>query len=156
MGDFSFIKLCKLLTSNEIGFINLLFELEMNISDIIKLYDEDEEAFSELSKDKTIAFLKEYGSDIDYEYLIAIFNDNSKLFYALVDDPDDVIQNIGVKDFIDKFEDAQAEISEVPMDDPYHGAYDPYDSVRSDMIDDGCPDEFLMGRNSDEWSDDYY
>ncbi len=92
VGDFSFIKLCKLLTSNEIGFINLLFELEMNISDIIKLHDEDEEAFSELSKDKTIAFLKEYGSDIDYEYLIAIFNDN----------PDDVIQNIGVKDFIDR------------------------------------------------------
>ncbi len=155
IGDFSFISLYELLRDNESGFKNLLFDLDISISQIISIYDEDSEAFYEISQDSAIAFLSKYGSDIGYEFLIKIYNENSELFYAMINDPRDILQDIGISDFIDKFEDAQREINEIPMDDPYRSDYEAYEFVRSALIEDGCPDEFLMGYNSEEWSDGY-
>ena len=140
---------------NESGFKNLLFNLGISISQIISIYDEDSEAFYEISQDSAIAFLSKYGSDTGYEFLIKIYNENSELFYAMINDPRDILQDMGISDFIDKFEDAQREINEIPMDDPYRSDYEAYEFVRSALIEDGCPDEFLMGYNSEEWSDGY-
>ena len=60
------------------------------------------------------------------------------------------------EDFIERYEQAENEISEIPADNPYSGAYDAYDFVRSWVIEENCPDEFLLGYNfSDSESYDW-
>jgi hypothetical protein len=78
------------------------------------------------------------------------------LFFALINDENDMLQNIGVDEFIERYKKTQLDISIIPEDDPYSDSHDPYDFVTHDVIEDGCPDGWLLGDNSsDEESYDW-
>ncbi|MDP4709229.1 MAG: hypothetical protein NWS20_04435 [Rickettsiaceae bacterium] len=150
LGKFSFNKLYSLITSNQDEFTKWLFELNLSIDDIIRLYNDDYDMLCALANDNAISFFQEYGEDIDIEYMSKIYQDNPELFYALINDKESVLGDLDVMDFIDKYEQAQYEISQMPEDDPYSGSYDAYDFVRGWVIEDNCPSEFLLGCNSSD------
>lgn len=150
LGEFSFNKLYSLISSNQEEFSTLLFELNLNIDDIIRLYSDDYHMFCAFANDNAISFFQEYSTEIDMEYMMKIYSDNPELFFALIKDEEDVIQNLGIDDFIAQYEQAQCKIEEIPEDDPYNGAYSAYDMVRSWVIDDSCPDECLLGNSSSD------
>lgn len=150
LGEFSFNKLYSLISSNQEEFSTLLFELNLNIDNIIKLYSDDYHMFCAFANDNAISFFQEYRAEIEMEYMIEIYHDNPDLFFALINDEEDVIQDLGIHDFIEQYEQAQCKIEEIPEDDPYNGAYSAYDMVRSWVIEDNCPDEFLLGNSSSD------
>lgn len=148
LGEFSFNKLYNLITSNQGKFAKWLFDLNLGIDDIIRLYNDDYDMFCAFANDNAISFFQEYGEDI--EYITKIYRDNPDLFHALINDEEDVLRDLGVEDFIEKYEQAQHEISQTPKDVPCSGTYDAYDFVRTWVIEDNCPDEFLLGFNSSD------
>ena len=154
LGEFSFNKLYSLITSNQDEFAKWLFELGLGIDDIIRLYNDDYDMFCAFANDNAISFFQEYGADIDIENMVEIYHDNPELFYALINDEEDVLGDLGVEEFIERYKQAQHEISQIPKDDPYSGAHDAYDFVRTWVIGENCPDEFLGHSSSDDESYD--
>jgi hypothetical protein len=106
--------------------------------------------FCAFANDKAILFFQKYGADIDIEYMVEIYHNNPELFYDLINDEESIIQDLGVEDFIERYKQAQYEITEISEDDPYSWTYEAYDFVRSQVVEDNCPDEFLAGDNSSD------
>ncbi len=131
IGDFNFSKFYELIVFNKDEFTKLLFQLNLGISDIIRFYNDDYDMFCAFANDNAISFFQEYGADIDIEYMARIYHDNPDLFHALINDDEDILGDLGVEDFIERYEQAQHEISQIPNDDPYSGTYDAYDFVRT-------------------------
>lgn len=71
--------------------------------------------------DEALSFFKEYGEDIDVVRIAEIYRDNPDLFYALINDEDKLLHDIGVEYFITKYQNAQYI---TPDDDPYYSEYD--------------------------------
>lgn len=147
LGEFSFKKFYSLITDDCSEFRKLFNDLGLSINEIIKLFHDDYNMFCAFANDNAIAFFQEYGEDIDIDELIGIYRNNQELFYALINDEEDLLQNTSVEDFIEGYEQAQSEISEISEDDPYKGSCDPYDYLASKIKEDGCPDEFLKNNS---------
>ncbi len=153
IGEFSFSELYNLILNNRGELADLLFELKLSINDVIALYNQDPEMFCAVANDNAIKFFNEYSSDCDITRMLEIYKNNQSLFYALINDPDELLQDISVEDFINGYEEEQERINRISDDDLYKDDYDPYDILRNRVNEDGCPDE-LLPRNS--WSDSEY
>ena len=125
IGEFSFQKLYTLIAGGDQSeFSKLLFNLKLSINDIIKLYNDDYSMFCAFANDNAISFFQEYGEEIGIEDIVRVYHDNRDLFYALIKDVENVLQDTGVEEFIERYEQAQLKISEIPEDDPYYGSHD--------------------------------
>ncbi len=87
--------------------------------------------------------------------VVLLLSDRKLQFGKLLAIYDEYIDNgdsaIGIEDCIDKYEDAQREVANMPEDSPYSGTYDAYDLLKPRVYEDGCPDEVLR---RDSASDD--
>jgi hypothetical protein len=102
--------------------------------------------------DNAFSFFREYSDEIDISSMIEIYHNNPDLFCTLINDPDNLLQDIGVDSFITRYQRAQAVVAAIPENDPYYGSYDAYDVLRHSIAIDGCQDELL--RDDDSVNDD--
>lgn len=151
IGEFSFQKLHSLLAGGDQNeFESLFFRLNFSISDIIKLYNDNYDMFCAFADDKFISFFQEYREEINIEKMARIYHDDQELFYALINDSENVLHDTGIEGFISGYQRAQLSISETAEDDPYYGAHDAYDELRAHVVEDGCPKEFLQDNDSSD------
>lgn len=143
IGEFSFRGLYNLIVNNESELASLLSELDLNLNDIIELYNQDHDMFCAFANDNALSFFREYGVDCDIQRMVKIYGDNKELFYDLINDDANLLNDVGVEDFIDKYEEAQREIASLPEYSIYSERYDAYDLLKSKIFEDGCPDELL-------------
>ena len=147
---FNFIALYNLVTNNPDEFEKILSALNLSVDEIIKLYNNNREMFFAFANDNAIDFLQKYAEEIDISDLERIYNYNEELYWALINDPEGAVGEIGIKDFINMYEQAQDDINATPDNDLYKGAYDPYDFVKSRIARDGCPDEISRSQGAEE------
>ncbi|MDF2966084.1 MAG: hypothetical protein K0Q51_1472 [Rickettsiaceae bacterium] len=140
--DIDLAQLVELLLNERESFENLL-QAKVLINDIIKLYNENYEAFKVISDKKVISFLEKFGSEITFEDLYVKYVENIDLFNAMINDSENLIANIGVEDFIDKYEQKQQEFKKLLEVEGFSSDCDPYYSLVNEDIEDGCPDEIL-------------
>jgi|GEM_PF-3174923 len=160
-----FEKFYKFYSSNEEVFRKLTNELDMSIGSIISLIHNYGEIVEYLTSNDAIEFLNKYanenngeGDKVSIEWLGAIYRSNQNLFYALTIDEHNILGDLSVEDFINRYEAIQKE-DEQSLEDGLLFDNDPYDILHSQVIEDYCPDEWFGSHNDsddEEQGDDYY
>jgi hypothetical protein len=150
-------KFIELFVGEEDSLQSLFFEAKLTLLEIMNLYYEDYEVFSALAKEDAIKFVKEYSSEIEVDEIIGIYHDNRGLFDGMITDPEGIISDMGLQDFIEQFKGKQAARNNILSDeeefdggDDYPDEFedDIYSSIHAEIVQDGCPDE-LLGLGSD-------
>lgn len=136
---------------------NLVNELGITLEEIARIYREYTEEISIFADNSVIEFLQEYHLDIGYERLLEISIANADLFCAMVSDPEHIINNIGIEEFIGRFENIQEELREAQMEGYFAYEDSPYDRIVNEVINDGTPDGLLPEDNMDpeEFEEEY-
>lgn len=130
---------------------NMFFIAGISLTEIMDLYEQHSSVFYYISDEQACKFISEH--DYDIEDIIELYEDNKELLEAMIEDPDNLVDEMGLEEFIEEFERAQHELEEVSFDDVNYGVYNAYDILKQRNIEENCPDEFLYGNSSDN-SDD--
>ncbi len=97
----------------------------------------DYDMLSAFTTANALSFFREYGEEIDISRMREMYHDNLDLFYALINDPDNLLQDIGVESFRMHYQQAQATVTAIPEDDPYYGEYNAYGLLKDWVLQDG-------------------
>ena len=146
-----FLDLCTIFSYHRDELDVLYSDYGISLECIVDMYNDEYELFRALGRD----VLEDYENEIDWQELRDIYTQNQDLFYAIINDPENIVNALGLREFIDKFKEAQLKIAEIPPEDVYYGAYDPYDIVAANLTHDNCPDEILKyGSESESENED--
>jgi hypothetical protein len=128
---------------------NLVNKLGVTLEEIARIYREYAQEISLFANNNIIEFLQEYHLDIGYERLLEISIANADLFCAMVSDPENIINDIGIEEFIGRFENIQEELREAEMEGCFTYEDSPYDRIVNEVFHDGTPDGCLHEDNMD-------
>lgn len=140
----------KLETENKEEYKILSEEFYMSLPEIINLLKDSPKAFYAIAKDNVVNFYRKYQYDICIEDLIKIYESNRELFNALIKDSHDLIEDLGLEEFIDQFKAAQVAINNIPEEER---DCDAYDIIREAAIKDGCPEGFCSDGDESGYSE---
>lgn len=154
----NFDEFCEFITSNADQcelLLQLVNDFNLDIAEIIRLYNDSQEAFDECTTDDAISFL-ENNDEINLEALIEIYKNNEELFHDLINDRDGLLENMELQEFIDRYKQAQDDIEKIPDDDCYKIDCDPYEFVKNQYAKDEygeSDDGYTSEEESDNQSD---
>lgn len=161
--EFSFSKLNDLVTNHEEQLIELLNTFGLTVKDIINLYNNDYNMFCDFVNNDAISFFQNHHAEIDLQELIDIYKTNIELFYDLITDEEDVLGDINVKEFIDRYKEIQNEHSEYHSDeelfyddDILSGRVSICQKMRNEITYDNCPDEMLFNDSDLDYEENNY
>ncbi len=94
-------------------------------------------------------FMQEYSDDVSLPDMLNYFIKNIDLYNHLIIDDYNLIDILGINEFIRRFRDKQARIEKIPDDDPGKMDYNPYESLISEVEKEGGYD-YSIGSEDDE------